>query len=207
MTSARLFGPGDRPWKDERLTRVLARETKGLLGLGLTTSSWRHLAIANDRRHLRDMGSRLLRPAATDAAKAEQQTDLINDQQPALDRVLQRHDADAVPSAQPPLARADRPRGPAVGGAGQARPHRQRRVDSRGPRRASAAPGRAPGPRPICARRCVASTGPTPHRAASVSGTRCSAWSPARRSCWWYFRPAPASRCCSSSAASCRQRV
>lgn len=52
-----LFSDGAQPWKDDRLTRVMRRETALLLGQELILSSYRHLAIAIDRRHLRRMGA------------------------------------------------------------------------------------------------------------------------------------------------------
>ena len=45
-------GTGDEPWDSTRLSRVMKREFEAELGLSMTISAYRHLAIAISRRHL-----------------------------------------------------------------------------------------------------------------------------------------------------------
>ncbi|KAI9813745.1 MAG: hypothetical protein M1826_002390 [Phylliscum demangeonii] len=48
-----LFSSGGAaPWNDQRLTDVLARESRAELGMSLDVSSWRQMAVAIGRRHV-----------------------------------------------------------------------------------------------------------------------------------------------------------
>lgn len=79
-----LFCEGSAPWKEDRLSRVLRRESASVLGQEILPSSYRHLAIAIDRRHLRRMGAQALRlteEGETPSELAEAGGDLINDLQ------------------------------------------------------------------------------------------------------------------------------
>lgn len=81
LAGPRLFDGGECAWRDERLSRVMTRETSLAFGQAVNASTWRHMAIAIDRRHLRAMGSGVLRPASTEAQEVEEVEDLINDLQ------------------------------------------------------------------------------------------------------------------------------
>ncbi len=48
-----LFGDSKGPWKTERLTEVLGKETQLHLGVRLTNRDFRQIAVAIDRRHIR----------------------------------------------------------------------------------------------------------------------------------------------------------
>jgi hypothetical protein len=47
-----LFGDARGPWAGEELTRELSRQTQKHLGIRLTVSAWRHVAIGIATRHL-----------------------------------------------------------------------------------------------------------------------------------------------------------
>jgi len=47
-----LFGDARGPWAGEELSQALSRETSKHLGVRLTVSSWRHVAIGIAIRHL-----------------------------------------------------------------------------------------------------------------------------------------------------------
>jgi hypothetical protein len=47
-----LFGDARGPWAGEQLSRELAKTTTKHLGIRLTVSSWRHVAIGTAVRHL-----------------------------------------------------------------------------------------------------------------------------------------------------------
>jgi len=47
-----LFGDGRGPWAGEELSQALSRETQKHLGVQLTVSGWRHVAIGIATRHL-----------------------------------------------------------------------------------------------------------------------------------------------------------
>ena len=48
-----LFGDNKGPWSTDRLTKVLTRETSKRLGFRMTTQEYRHIAIAIDKKFIR----------------------------------------------------------------------------------------------------------------------------------------------------------
>jgi hypothetical protein len=76
-----LFARGQTPWKAERLTAVMRRESGAILGMELVVSSYRHLAIAMDRRHLRGVGVQSQGIREDGEGAGESREDHVNDLQ------------------------------------------------------------------------------------------------------------------------------
>jgi hypothetical protein len=48
-----IFADKDKPWTTAKVTKVLTRETEARVGFRMTSSDYRHIAIAIDRKFIR----------------------------------------------------------------------------------------------------------------------------------------------------------
>ena len=50
-----LWYKNDKPWKTDNLTKAFTRESERRMGFRITTADYRHIAVAIDRRHVREL--------------------------------------------------------------------------------------------------------------------------------------------------------
>ena len=60
LAGAALFCDGATVWTPEVMGSIIQRQTRGQLGIAISTRQWRHIAIALDRRLLQGSGSSLM---------------------------------------------------------------------------------------------------------------------------------------------------